>query len=434
MNITILVYGSFGDVQPYVALGAGLQRAGHHVTVAGDPFYESLIRGSGLGFAAVSGNPLEIFESEAGQIVADSQAGLFKRMSAYGEFNRTMKAHLARNIADTWPACKDAEAFIFSFNAVGGYHVAEKLGVPAFAVGIAPFTRTRSVPSINFAPRPSLGGGYNLLTHNLTERIFFVPPSSHMINKWRTETLGIAPLGRRGYMRRLAESSAIPVLYSFSPELMPKPADWPEWVHVTGYWFPESGTSPAADPRLVEFLAAGPPPVYVGFGSMSSKAGGRAVKDKLAMVCKGLADAGQRGIVSLGADATEDLVVPPTVFRAGALPHDWLFPQVSMTVHHGGSGTTSQSLRAGVPMVTTPFMWDQPFWSRRVHEAGLGPAPIPHKQLTPHNLAQAIRDVLGDPAMRARARQVGERVRAEHGVDRAVALIEERLRSRRPSS
>lgn len=430
MKITILVYGSLGDVQPYVVLGAGLKRAGHDVQVAADSIYEPLIRRHGVSFVPVFGDPADVLESEAAQLVMDSEAGIMKRMAAYGTFNRNMAEHIAKNLEESWAACQDTEVLIFSFLAYGGYHIAEKLGVPAFAVAISPFTRTRTMPSINFAPRAWLGGGYNLLTHTMTERLFFMPPPSKQINLWRQQTLGLKPLPGKGHMGTFRNSPAIPVLYSFSPVLVPRPPDWPDWVHMDGYWFSEPDATLRPPQDLVDFLAAGAPPVYIGFGSMSAKAGGRAVADRLQMLFEALDRAGQRGIISVDKNVPQDIPFPATVFRCGAVPHDWLFPQVMMTVHHGGSGTTAQSLRAGVPMLITPFMWDQPFWGRQVAALGLGPAPIPHKRLTADNLAAAIREVADSPAMRDAARAAGERVRGENGVARAVAVIEERLRAR----
>jgi len=429
VKITILVYGSLGDVQPYVALGAGLARAGHDVRVAADPFYESLILRQGLSFVPVSGNPTEVLESEAGQTFMDGQASILKRMSAYGAFNREMADHIAKNLEESWTACRDAEAFIFSFLAYGGYHIAEKLGVPSFAVAISPFTRTRAMPSITFAPREWLGDRYNLLTHTLTERMFFMPPSSKKINQWREQTLGLKPLPRKGHMESFRSSRNIPVLYSFSPVLMPRPADWPDWVHAEGYWFAETDAIWQPPQGLVEFLAAGPAPVYIGFGSMSAKAGGRSVADSLEMLFQALERAGQRGIISVGADVTQNIAFPSTVYRCGDVPHEWLFPQMAMTVHHGGSGTTAQSLRAGVPMLITPFMWDQPFWGRQVETLGFGPKPIPHKKLTADNLAKAISETVNDPKMREAARFAGERVRSEQGIARVVDVIHERLRA-----
>ena len=290
------------------------------------------------------------------------------------------------------------------------------------------------MPSINFAPREWLGGGYNLLTHSLTERMFFMPPSSHKINHWRQQTLGLKTLPRKGHMGNLRQSSAIPVLYSFSPVLVPRPPDWPDWVHAEGYWFAEKDTTWQPPQDLTDFLAAGPPPVYIGFGSMSAKAGGRAVGDRLQMLFQALERAGQRGIISVGENVPQEIAFPATVYRCGVVPHEWLFPQVSMTVHHGGSGTTAQSLRAGVPMLITPFMWDQPFWGRQVAALGFGPQPIPHKQLTADNLAKAISETVNNKTMRETARATGERVRSEKGIERMVEVIEERLRANGPTA
>ena len=109
-----------------------------------------------------------------------------------------------------------------------------------------------------------------------------------------------------------------------------------------------------------------------------------------------------------------------------SLPFGWLFPQMAALVHHGGAGTTSMGLRAGVPAIVTPFMGDQPFWGRRVYELGVGPQPIPRRHLTVDRLAGSIRAAVSDISMQEKAARLGERIRAENGVARAVAVIEHR--------
>ena len=116
--------------------------------------------------------------------------------------------------------------------------------------------------------------------------------------------------------------------------------------------------------------------------------------------------------------------LPESVFAVESLPHSWLFPQMAAVVHHGGAGTTAAGLRAGVPSVLIPFMGDQPFWGRRVHDLGTGTKPIPRKQLTADKLAEAIETAVSDEVMRERAASLGERIRAENGVSQAVRLIE----------
>jgi sterol 3beta-glucosyltransferase len=116
--------------------------------------------------------------------------------------------------------------------------------------------------------------------------------------------------------------------------------------------------------------------------------------------------------------------VPDSVFVIDSVPHAWLFPRAAAVVHHGGAGTTAAGLRAGVPSVIVPFFGDQPFWGQRVAQLGVGPAPIPRRELTVERLAQAIHEAVTDPAMRQRAAHLGSNIRAEDGIARAVAVIQ----------
>src|SRR5690606_19464725 len=115
--------------------------------------------------------------------------------------------------------------------------------------------------------------------------------------------------------------------------------------------------------------------------------------------------------------------LPENVFMLDQAPHDWLFPRVSAVVHHGGAGTTAAGLRAGKPTVIVPFIADQPFWGRVVHELGVGTAPIPQKQLTVDALTAALNRVVHDADMRRRAEALGEKLRGEDGIGCAVEII-----------
>jgi UDP:flavonoid glycosyltransferase YjiC (YdhE family) len=172
-------------------------------------------------------------------------------------------------------------------------------------------------------------------------------------------------------------------------------------------------------PALVDFLNAGAPPVYVGFGSMSS----RDPRATANLVLQALQRTGQRALLLSGWAGLQPADLPPHVFPLDALPHAWLFPRVAAIVHHGGAGTTGAALRAGVPSIVIPFFGDQPFWGHRVAELGAGPRPIPRRQLTPDRLATAIQTAVTDTAMRQRAVAVGAAIQAEDGLARAVEVI-----------
>jgi sterol 3beta-glucosyltransferase len=167
------------------------------------------------------------------------------------------------------------------------------------------------------------------------------------------------------------------------------------------------------------FLDGGPPPVYIGFGSM----GGRNPEQAGAIALEALAQSGQRGIVASGWGGIKTSDVPANVHLISAIPHRWLFPRMAAVVHHGGAGTTAAGLAAGVPNIIVPFMGDQPFWGKRVADLGVGPAPIARKQLTTQRLAEAIKQATSDAVMRQRAHDLGQKICAEDGVANAVEFV-----------
>ncbi len=188
----------------------------------------------------------------------------------------------------------------------------------------------------------------------------------------RREVFGLPPAPVAGplYSKNLA---GMPVLYGFSPEVIPPPKDWGTDVHVTGYWFldVEEGWSPPTG--LVEFLAAGPPPIFIGFGSMSN----RDPAEMEALISEALERSSQRAVVQAGWGGLKGIASPDRVCSIDSVSHAWLFPRMAAVIHHGGAGTTSAGLRAGVPSIIVPFFGDQPFWGQRVHDLGVGPGPSP---------------------------------------------------------
>ncbi|GEM_PF-879455 len=170
--------------------------------------------------------------------------------------------------------------------------------------------------------------------------------------------------------------------------------------------------------RLAAFLAAGPAPVYVGFGSCP--AADPATDQRM------FVDAARRAGVRVVLQPPPGAAPPDAddVLVLGEYPHAWLFPRMAAVVHHGGAGTTSAAIRAGVPSAVVPHLGDQAYWGRRVADLGLGPRPVPRALLTTTRLTRLLRDVTGPgaPAMRRAARALGPRLRSD-GADHAADLI-----------
>jgi sterol 3beta-glucosyltransferase len=423
MRITLLTIGTRGDVQPYVALGLGLQADGHEVRLATHAPFEALIRSRGLDFSPVEGDPRHFVATPAGQA--------FLRAGRHPWANLQRLARLAapglqRVLDDCWQACQGTEAILASVLAgYAGDAIAERLGRASTAAYLQPVTPTRAFPSSLF-PRlpPWMPGGrhaYNRLTYVLDEFLAWVL-FRHPINRARQAVLQLPPVpALSSWRRRWAQRD--PVLYGYSPTVLPKPPDWRARIDVTGYWFlpPRADWQPPA--ALAKFLGSGPPPVYVGFGSMA----GPQAAATTALVVRALARAEQRGVLLSGWGGLGRADLPEHIMPMDAVPHDWLFRQLAAVVHHGGAGTTAAGLRAGVPSIVIPFMGDQPFWGARVYQLGAGPRPIPRSHLSVDRLAAAIRTAVTDPEMRARAAALGAQIRAEDGVARAVEAVRRSL-------
>jgi len=250
----------------------------------------------------------------------------------------------------------------------------------------------------------------------MIEQMFW-QPIRDLVNKWRIEELGLSSIiwgtgGHQGISR-----TNTPFLYCFSKHIVPKPPDWPDWIVPCGYWFLDNVSSLTYNPPddLVAFLNAGPPPIYIGFGSI-------VVEDPELLtrtVLKAIEETGQRAILGKGWAEMGSHDTPSNVFPISSVPHDWLFPRVSMVCHHGGAGTTAAGLRCGKPTVIVGFFGDQFFWSQRVKEAGVGQS-LSHKNLTSKKLSHAIMKCLNDPQILTRAQEIGEKIGAEDGVQTAV--------------
>jgi sterol 3beta-glucosyltransferase len=420
MRVLLLILGTRGDVQPFVALGKRLRSAGHDVALCASSSFAPWITEHGLGYAHMNNDIIDLVNSDAGRRAmegAGGVAGLPKRMI---ESARQFKPIFRRALAEQWAAAQGAEVVIYNPNAVGGYHIAEALGIVGMMADAIPtWVPTSAFPHV-VAPDLKLGGWYNRLTHRLvgvTPRLLF----GSVVTRWRQETLKLPP--RPLFASELVRSNGqpVPTLLSFSPHVVAPPPDWPQSVRVTGYWFLDEGQGWQPPPSLLDFLAAGPPPVFVGFGSMAGRHPDRTART----VLDALAQSGQRGLIVTGWGGLSVPDPPPGVYVAEFAPYDWLLPHVAAVVHHGGAGTTAAGLRAGKPTVICPFVADQPFWGRRVAELGVGPVPIPQRRLTADRLARAIREAVTDVQMRRRAAELGVKIRAEDGLGQAAAFIEE---------
>jgi sterol 3beta-glucosyltransferase len=413
MYISIITIGSRGDVQPYIALGSGLQKAGHRVQLVADELYKESIEERNLSFAPIYTNPKKFFDED----IFKTGKNIFRFSK---QIRRQYKIIGHRHFREVLDALVNVDVILFSPLASAAFHIAELKKIPCIGAYLQPVTPTKEFGPTFLPELPLLIPFRNLINwqlFRLNNKIYFYLIKD-VVNECRKEVLKIAPLPWKVYSN--ADLSGMPILYGFSNNIIPRPMDWKENIHITGYWFLENKRSWQPPQDLVQFIESGTPPIYFGFGSMIDKE----ISTVVNIITAVLKRTNQRGIISSGWNESYNFEVSSDVFMVNDVPHEWLFPKMAAVVHHGGAGTTAAGLKAGVPSIVVPFSFDQPFWGNRVFKLGAGPKPIPRKRLTVDNLAKAINLVIKSKRYSMTARRIGEKIQAEDGVCNAVKIIE----------
>ena len=413
MNITFLCLGSRGDVQPYIALGQGLQRSGHHVRIATHQIFQPLVTHYGLEFRLVEGNPQELLQGDAAKQVLKSGGNIIKMARKFREAG----APILRQMLDSsLTALQGSDALIYGILGFSAYHLAQLWNIPAIAMPLQPITRTTRYQATGFPSLPYLPG-YNRLSWLIAEEIFI-----HMIadpvSKWRDSTLPLPPLSSRAQYQQMLQLRH-PIIYGISPTVLPRPKDYPPFHRLAGYWFLEEAEGWQPPAGLQAFLTQGPKPVYIGFGSMDAGES----QQTTASVLAALKNTGQRAVLLRGWGGIHAEDLPSTAYLIDSVPHSWLFPQMAAIVHHGGAGTTAAAFRAGVPQLLLPHFADQPLWAQRVSALKAGPPPLYMNNLTPQKLTAALLQTTTNPAYQQNARALGQLIRQEDGVTTAVSWI-----------
>lgn len=436
LNITILIVGSRGDVQPFLALGKELRKFGHRIRLGTHTCFQDFVVENDIEFSPLAGDPKELMAHMV------KHPGL---MPGSMEEVKRKRAVMKEIIESCWSAVMEPTSILcvkpgappnpslstapWVTNAIisnpptfGHYHCAERLGCPLHIYFTMPWSPTAAFPhplaNLSYAKRtPSK----NKMSYSIVDALTW-SGLGDLCNSFRKNKLGLEPiLGTGG--RSLLDDAKVPHAYTWSPNLIGKPKDWGVHIDITGFFFLDLATNYTPPDDLMQFLNSGPPPIYVGFGSI--------VVDNPDAFNKTILDAFRitkfRGIVSKGwSELGGSGDVPKDVYVIGNCPHDWLFLQCAAVCHHGGAGTTAAGLLAGRPSIVCPFFGDQPFWGQMIANCGVGPPPITKKRFTAENLADAFRFCMLS-STQEKAKKLGEEMRKENGVRTGVQVFHAHL-------
>lgn len=415
-RILLITFGSRGDIQPLCLLGRALMREGHTVRFIANRDYARTVTGYGLtlvdvglAFAGHFGSP------EFDRAFIERTRRPHKLFAAVF----TMARRLSGSLPEIFEAClaevDQADIVVYTVVTTFAAVLAAERGIPSIQISYQPNVPTGLISAVNLSGRDfgkllnrvSYEGmrGLSLLTWPAFRDFRRRTGRGKLLRPW---TLPVA------MSLRLSEQ-----IHAYSPMLAGEALVAAQGTEATGFFLREAEAGGHLPEAVEAFLDAGPPPVYVGFGSMHWGAA-----RNTRMVMKALALWGGRAIVSTGAGGlSRSAAAPPNMLVVGGLDHALLFPRLAAAVHHGGAGTTAQALRNNLPCVILPVASDQLFWGRRVAAVGAGPDPIAITKVTPEQLADRIATAATDRALRASAETVGARLRGEDGLRAAVARI-----------
>ena len=413
--IVIFAIGTQGDIRPCVALGQGLQRAGYPVRMATSENFAELVREAGLEFFPLTADFQAMLDSD--RSIGDKGMNVRAMVRIFRERYASWAVNWVR---EGLAASEGAGLLIGVSNSILlAKALSESQGIPFAIARLQPCTLSKILPPIMLiSSQKKIPGVASLGAHYLLF-ILLWKVMGPAINEIVRPQLGLPLYPWYGpYFRDLHRSK---IVNGYSQHVLPRPADWTENSQVTGYWFlDQSDWQPSEE--LSQFLAGGPKPVYIGFGSMVSSNAEAFTKTVLDAV----KISGLRAVLATGWGGLdgEEGSQNEQVFFLRHAPHDRLFPLMSAAVHHGGAGTTAAAARAGIPSVIVPFFGDQPFWAGRLNSLGVAPPGLNRKLMTADELATAL-VATQEPSMVQKAAELGRAVRAEDGIGEALRYLRE---------
>lgn len=394
MRILLITAGSRGDVEPFVALARRAMDDGHTAQVAAPD-------NSGAEAADVDHRSLGVDYS---RMIQDQGVSALAAMRSY---RSVVKPTMHAVIVGAAHAAQDfrPDVIVYHPKILSAPRIADALGIPHVLAELVPaMTPTRAFPAAGTVTADL--GPFNRLTYSAAAA------AGAMFRKdvdAASEVVGLT----RGHRDSPPSATLLPI----SPAILPRPADWPDSVHVIGPWIRRGG-APEPDAELDAFTDHGSF-VYAGFGSMAMgdpAQRGRAVIDAARA-------RGDRTLVvtGLGGIAVPDDVGGDDVLVRRSVDHATVLPRASAAIHHGGIGTVHAGIRAGTVSIVLPFIADQPFWGAQLHRRGLGPAPIRRSRLTAARLTAALEEI---PSYQARVDAAAASMRDEDGTGAALRVLE----------
>jgi UDP:flavonoid glycosyltransferase YjiC (YdhE family) len=413
MRIILNTFGSFGDIHPYMAIALELQRRGHVPEIATMEGYREKIEGAGLPFAPV--RPDVALPKEQGSELVEK---IMEPKTGPRFLTEELIFPAVRDsYADLLKAVEGADLLITHPAAPAGPLVARKTNMPWISTVLAPFSFYSSydppVPPFWQWTRKLSVLGPDVMGFFL--RVMKSTYKAKAITDFRDE-LGLADTGNPMFE---GQHSPTLVLALFSELFGRRQPDWPKQTEITGFCFHDVNPDVEIPIELTRFVDSGAPPIVFTLGSSAVWV----ARDFFEESIKAAKLIGRRAVLLIGDERNLPHALPEGIMALDYLPYQTLLPRACAVVHHGGVGTTSHGLLAGVPTLIVPFAFDQSDNAEHALKMGTSRTLYRDKYEAPR-VANELEELLRRPSFARRALEVSQRLKQENGPVRAADLIE----------
>jgi rhamnosyltransferase subunit B len=416
-RIVLTTFGSFGDIHPYMAIALELQARGHNPVIATSGLYREKIKGAGLSFAAI--RPDLPPPREQDQVMMDRV--MEPRSGPKYLMEELILPYVRESYADLMQVSKGADLLVTHPITFAGPLVARITGVPWISTVLSPvsFFSALDPPMPPFWPWMNklrlLGPRFMKMFVNLVKRNY----RARWVDELREE-LAIPDYGNPVFD---GQHSPELVLALFSKYFAAPQPDWPPQTQITGFAFYDGRHETAMPPELLDFLDSGAAPIVFTLGSSAVWVARDFFQESIGAAKK----LGRRAVLLIGDHRNRpQQPLPREITAVDYAPFESLLERACAVVHHGGVGTTSQGLRAGVPTLIVPFAFDQS--DNAAHATLLGTSRMLYRRsYKAERVARELEILLSKPQYALNARDVSARLRRENGAATASDLIEEFL-------
>lgn len=420
MKILLISIGTHGDIEPFLAQAEILTQAGNEVHCLFPEQFRETVEKLGLPFLGFDRRFLEMLETDSGKSIMGGGGNALSKIKNFIKLignsfgiQKTLNAQQKEAIDSINP-----DRIVFHPKAL--YCTLPAMAEPKKYFQLSPIPNlihpSSEFPHLGLSKWKPFSAKWNLKTYNwvngaryMTFNKFLKPYYQNFPGvDYSTKSI------------KNFELNQLQVIYQISPTLYPKPSNWPETAHVTGFYGRNQHLNYTPEPSLEAWLIKYPKAILLTFGSMSNPK----PEEYSQKIIQLLEKHGIPAIVNLSWGGLQKIKSSgDSIYYINQIPYDWILPKLYGIIHHGGSGTTHSAAKSGAVQLIVPHIMDQYFWNRLIQTKGLGPLGTSIHNFDSIKFEKALLDFWTNPIYSSNAKSISLKMAHEADPKTLVKLL-----------